>query len=968
MVPSALFYREQIPLSASRPLSPLLRRARCRPPPNSSVGVRPPAQPLPAPLSLACLLSSPLLPQPPAATEPGPAAPVVRPRRSLPATRRNSSTLRSLLRRRARRNRGGWIGVEWRLVQAWDCIFFLMDSTALQYENQKLVQQLEAQKSEMHALEGKFKELRDEQCSYDKTLISLNKMWNQLIDDLVLLGVRTGGDLDNLHALDHEELSGESFDSCPSEEIFLLRLLKSSNFKSNGDSRLLEFVDEALAFRCSATVTLMKSLEEVISSQQARSESLSFVANGQKSNEDVVVALQNHNDHLKEVVENASQAISIISEKHKSYLDEIEAFKSNHSRELQEIKRISGELEESTAELEESRRKLVVLQLQKHGSVMDASGANAMNGGISTDKSSDKSMSWQDLKDAVDTAKTLAGNRLLELHQTQEDNLILSKELGDLEGQLKDENYVLASKPYTILNDKLQHLNAEIERYGGLIEGLQNDKDQLKQKEKEICAKAESVDSLKHTITTYEAKVEELENQIQILISEKNDLETKVEETLQDSGKKDFKDEIRVMAAALSNELGMMECQLSRSKDAASEALALHEQAGSLRSLVAKKIEEQKEMLHKYNSQVIEIKSLKALVEELEQEKQELQFIADMYTKECSESRAIADIEESENRARIQAEYLRSSLEEHSLELRVKAANEAEAACQQRLSFAEAELEELRANVDASERDVMELKEAIRLKEAEGDSYISDIETIGQAYEDMQTQNQHLLQQLTDRDDFNIKLVSDSVKMKQASSSLLSEKLMLEKQLQQLNASLESSKLKIARGEEQMNTCIAQAIKTSAENKHLTITLERTALEASDTEKELKWLRSSVGSSEKEYEETQQKISELRMLLEHERSERRRLEEQYEEVKNEVMELTSETEETTIQKLQDEIKECKAILKCGVCFDRPKEVVITKCFHLFCSPCIQRNLEIRHRKCPGCGTPFGQNDVREVKI
>lgn len=59
------------------------------------------------------------------------------------------------------------------------------------------------------------------------------------------------------------------------------------------------------------------------------------------------------------------------------------------------------------------------------------------------------------------------------------------------------------------------------------------------------------------------------------------------------------------------------------------------------------------------------------------------------------------------------------------------------------------------------------------------------------------------------------------------------------------------------------------------------------------------------------------------------RSERRRLEEQYEEVKNEVMELTSETEEITIQKLQDEIKECKAILKCGVCFDRPKEVRVT---------------------------------------
>jgi hypothetical protein len=56
-----------------------------------------------------------------------------------------------------------------------------MDATSLQYENQKLVQQLEAQKSEMHILETKFMELRKEQCSYDDTLISLNKMWNQVL-------------------------------------------------------------------------------------------------------------------------------------------------------------------------------------------------------------------------------------------------------------------------------------------------------------------------------------------------------------------------------------------------------------------------------------------------------------------------------------------------------------------------------------------------------------------------------------------------------------------------------------------------------------------------------------------------------------------------------------------------------------------------------------------------------------------
>jgi E3 ubiquitin-protein ligase BRE1 len=122
--------------------------------------------------------------------------------------------------------------------------------------------------------------------------------------------VRAGGNLDNLQVLDHEELSeglillidtfhftgdaslssfctrsSDCFETCPSEEIFLFRLLKSTNHKNNNDSSLLQFVEENLAFRRSATVTLMKSLQEAIASQQARSEYLSLALNGQKSNE-----------------------------------------------------------------------------------------------------------------------------------------------------------------------------------------------------------------------------------------------------------------------------------------------------------------------------------------------------------------------------------------------------------------------------------------------------------------------------------------------------------------------------------------------------------------------------------------------------------------------------------------------------------------------------------------------------------
>lgn len=54
------------------------------------------------------------------------------------------------------------------------------------------------------------------------------------------------------------------------------------------------------------------------------------------------------------------------------------------------------------------------------------------------------------------------------------------------------------------------------------------------------------------------------------------------------------------------------------------------------------------------------------------------------------------------------------------------------------------------------------------------------------------------------------------------------------------------------------------------------------------------------------------------------------------------------------------------MLRCSVCRDRFKEVAITRCFHLFCKPCIDENLRNRHRKCPACGEKFGQDDVKTI--
>lgn len=841
-----------------------------------------------------------------------------------------------------------------------------VDAAILQYQNQKLVQQLEMQKKRLHELEDEKNELRDNQASYDNVLITVNRLWNQLFGDLILLGLRVGAGQIVLQSLDHLDHSRGLIPSGPAEEFFICRLLQTGSVRSISNDGYFGYIKEALATRQASTLELLRALEKAVEEQRSEVENLYQAFQAKSSREDPVV-LCKIDDLMKEEVDHLRQVIGILHSRHKQYADMIQTCVQNNSVDQSEIRRLTGEVEESMAELEISRRKLVNLKMQKGG----PSGVNssvAVNGSVSPEKAVDKSKRLREVRSSIEETKVLAEDRLSELQDAQEDNQILLKQLQDLENELKDDKYIYSSRPYTLLNDQLHHLNSESERYKGLADSLQADRSFVIRKEKEYSSKAESVETAREMVDISVSKHEELKRHLQTSFAEKNDMELKVEEAIQDSGRKDIKGEFQIMASALSKEMGIMKAQLNRWKDTSQEAHTLLGKAQSVSAALDKMTGEQKNLTNKCSEQMRMIKSLKANVEKMQKEKHELQLYVDMFAQQIYDNRDITEIRESEQRAHVQAKALRSALEEHGLELRIKAAKDAEAAYEQRLAAAQAEIADLRVEVDASERQVLELQEAIKTKQAEAETCISEIETVGQAYEDMQMQNQRLLKQVTERDDDNIKLVSESMKSKQAHSMLLSEKQALGKQLQRTNATLESLKMRITQAEEQMKLYLDEVIRFAQEDRELSAKLETSKRELADAEKEAKWLKSAITASEKENEQIDRKKAELSDELDAERAARRRIQEEIAECNKTIAELTAESEEEEIQRLQEEIKECKAILKCGVCFDRPKEVVIVKCYHLFCNPCIQRNLEIRHRKCPACGTAFGQNDVRFVKI
>ncbi|CAL0315796.1 unnamed protein product [Lupinus luteus] len=836
--------------------------------------------------------------------------------------------------------------------------------------HKQLVQQTNTQKHNLQDLEEKIKNLKERQQAYDDLLIAVNQCWIQLVNDLVLLGIQAGRGPDALKTLDSPDNPQGSLPLCPVEDIFLCNLIQKDSVEGSSKDEIVHYVEEALALRQSSTLELLKLLQDTIDAQTENIGSIAQVLHGDLSSEDLIIQMSKVDDIMKEDAYNLREAIDALNAMHKEYAVGIQNYISGNLQDQADIKQLAGELDESLTELEECRRKLVNLKMQKDSAAgMRSHNSNAVNGNLSPEKPAERTTSSRELKDSIEESKIVVAGRLSELQDAREDNQILTKQLQDLQNELNDDKYVRSSRIYSLANDQLQHWNTELDRYKMLTESLKAGSVHVTKWEKELNLKLESADTARHTRDNSDYKTEELELQLQKCIIEKNDLEMKMEEAIQDTGRKDIKSEFHVMSSALSNEMGMMDAQLKRWKDTAQEAVFVREKVNHLRAyLSAKQTSELTSLVNRSVEQDLEIKSLKALIEKLERDNMELGLISDMHGDENYEKSTIEEIRESERNALSQAEGLKNALDEHSLVLRVKAANEVEAACEQRLSAAQAELEDLKAQLDASERDVLELTEAIKVKDSEAETYMSEIETIGQAYEDMQTQNQHLLQMVAERDDYNIKLVSESVKTKQAHSTLLSEKQALAKQLHQINASLENSKTRVLHSEEQMKALLAEAIKSTQEEKHLAVTLEFAKWELADAEKELKFLKSNVSSSEKEYNQIQKEVEGMETELESERSSRKKLEDELMELNRQIAELSSETGEEAVQKLEDELKVCKNMIKCTVCYDRLKEVVIVKCCHMFCSQCIQRNLELRHRKCPACGTAFGQSDVRLVKI
>ncbi|CAL2258241.1 unnamed protein product [Prunus armeniaca] len=228
-------------------------------------------------------------------------------------------------------------------------------------------------------LEAKIKELKDKQGSYDEMLITVNQIWNQVILN-VWLGFLP------FHGLNcvHQDDMFNSIMFCGGDVS--LCLLQRDSIEANGNDEIAKYVEEALTLRHTSTRELLKLLEHTIYSHREKTESMVHTLDGKISSEGqrfnyAIIQLPKIDDMMEREVKNLREAIDILHVKQKEYADVIRTYLSSQSTDQSEISRITGELDDSMTELEESRGKLVNLKMQKEvASGMHNLTSGAVNG------------------------------------------------------------------------------------------------------------------------------------------------------------------------------------------------------------------------------------------------------------------------------------------------------------------------------------------------------------------------------------------------------------------------------------------------------------------------------------------------------------------------------------------------------------------------------------------------------------
>uniref|UniRef100_A0A6U9PYA1 E3 ubiquitin protein ligase n=1 Tax=Picocystis salinarum TaxID=88271 RepID=A0A6U9PYA1_9CHLO len=319
---------------------------------------------------------------------------------------------------------------------------------------------------------------------------------------------------------------------------------------------------------------------------------------------------------------------------------------------------------------------------------------------------------------------------------------------------------------------------------------------------------------------------------------------------------------------------------------------------------------------------------------------------------------------------RLEQELVHSKQTIADLRERLRVVEEANTAARlgQEASKLDKEVKNLHTRVTELEDRLSQAEEARMAAEEERDAFAGELDGVAMALEDLSTQNKRLLEQLAASSEDQLQLQLASAKQVTELNQLQKTTEDMEEQFKVQAHEVQDSREKARRAESRLSEMqdrlanLNQRLSTMEEQRDRYRADNNTAAaELANLEEQYKVSKETADKLRTDQQAAERSAGKDRSRCAILESETNSLKAQVERLKGLIGKDISEVNDS-------QVKALRQILKCPVCSSRDKEVVITKCYHLFCHQCIQDNLDSRHRKCPGCGVGFGANDVKRVYL
>lgn len=565
--------------------------------------------------------------------------------------------------------------------------------------------------------------------------------------------------------------------------------------------------------------------------------------------------------------------------------------------------------------------------------------------------------------------RKLLEKRNAEVETSRAQVLKLQRELQGARAALMDEGHVLQTRLYQLAQKQLGQMGADLERMTSSMDGLQRELNIMQQTSQDLRIRAEGADFAKRALRDCESRIADLEAKHAAALAARNDVEMQLHRERERFGNARSVEELSVMVGTLQKENAVMKGHVARHKVAAERLEAAAREVAAAQALAETKQAAIGELHVEVEQQKGRVRQLEEHQKQLQATIGELRLFVEVLLRFCEDPRDVAEVRLQEAVLKKEVEQLRSKLkaaEEGAMPSVQQAQADASQARQQ--------VSELRSCNEALKQECVGLRKELealgsRVKELkeESEAYMGEIEAIGSAYEDMQAQNTRLLAGITERDEFNNKLTAEKMRAQQQHQVMATECHAATARAQSAETQAEGLKRRVQDMEGQLQEALSAA--TAARDSLRTQGNRAEAMQRDLREKEDQMCKAHVllESAQRQAADRKRGLEEEQERLQRERAKRQRLDEDCKLLQAKVAKLRGQSDGAEApRELQEEVQGLRSLLRCSVCSSRRKDTIITKCYHMFCSHCIQRNLETRHRKCPGCNVGFGTNDVKSI--